>query len=219
MERNIMKEHPIIFNSEMIKAVLDGRKTQTRRIVKWPLKGGSPNPILRITEGISRGTYIAHDGNGNNTIFCPYGKVGDKLWVREAFCCGVEWDYEKPSELDPLCGANDIWFPSGQNEVENPDKAEKPEGYGKTRPSIFMPRWASRITLEITAIRVERVKDMTEGDAIAEGIDAPPMIRTREQVEKLWLDFKTLWDSINKKRGYGWESNPWVWVVEFKVIK
>lgn len=160
---------------------------------------------------------------------CPYGQVGDRLWVRETWCAGIEWDSEKPSDIDPLCGGNDLWYIAGQNEVENPDKAEKPEGYGKTRPNIFMPKWATRIRLEITNIRVERVQDISKEESVLEGIKPPP-IGSYSDCYEIWAGkkcisnidprnvFLLLWDSINLKRGYGWDKNPWVWVVEFKKL-
>ena len=177
-----MKERPILFSGEMVRAILDGRKTQTRRVVKPP-KGMSER-------------YAGVD------FPCPYGVRGDRLWVREAFsrcACG-------------LCLRG--WPKNGYHMPSYRADTERDIVY---HPSIHMPRWASRIDLEITGIRVERVQDISEHDVLCEGVrwdgehDSPWMLQLNT--------FHQLWDSINGKRGYGWDKNPWVWVVEFKRIR
>ncbi len=168
-----MSEKPILFSGEMIRAVLDGRKTQTRRVVK-------PQPVgLWAAPGKSR---------------CPYGQPGGRLWVRETF-------YPERSHRGPV-SYRATW----------PRDDDPPDGGWK--PSIFMPRWASRITLEIVSVRVEQVQDISEDDARAEGVDDGTG-QTRP-LHPYW--FRALWDSINSKRGYGWEKNPWVWVVAFRRV-
>ncbi len=181
-----MSEHPILFSAAMVKAILEGRKTQTRRVIK-------PQPI----HNIKHREYIAViDGSKKQ---CPYGQPGDRLWVRETWQLSEEAGmyYPETGRLpDTLCE-----YAADYSEVERKDG-------GPWKPSIFMPRWASRITLEVVKVRVERLQDMSYEDAVAEGIDhIYPQGR---------LQFRMLWDSINAKRGYGWDVNPWVWVVEFK---
>ena len=203
-----MRERPILFNSEMVKAILGGRKCQTRRVIKpqpvdhhWendPL--GRYKHHLRLVEcqrgqflssWHSLGDHIDSSDESNQQILCPYGVPGDRLYVKETwrpkshnFPTGYPYEYKATAVQD---GAP----------VDEPWK-----------PSIHMPKKAARIWLEITDIRVERVQDISGDDAVAKGIKSTPDYA---------IDyFASLWDSINQKRGYGWESNPWVWVVEFK---
>lgn len=218
---------PILFNSEMVKAILEGRKSQTRRIVK-------PQPkvfyglVKKLNNLYLQCARIFRDNRPG--IKSPYGIIGDRLWVRETFAIECNDGYqdvyvtpEKP--LGPV-----RWFE--EQDLENPKyfecpryKASEPdtvlgeeEDDMKWKPSIHMPRWASRITLEITDIRVERAQEIGESDARAEGL----RYDERNHLDPIGYSakdrFKTLWDSINKKRGYSWESNPWVWVVEFKKL-
>ena len=158
-----MKEHPILFTGEMVRAILDGRKTQTRRVMK--------------------------------SERCPYGVPGDRLWVRETFSTHMRITdpyYLPPDYPDEAMGA---WYwADGQ-----PDCGD----WIKPKPSIFMPRWASRITLEVVAVRREQLQAISEEDARAEGLIS-------RQV------FREGWDRINAKRGYGWEVNPLVRVVTFR---
>ena len=182
-----MNEKPILFNGEMVRAILGGRKTQTRRVVKD--QGRVP-------------TVLQSDGNRLLpkhvpdwfTDYCPYGGHGDRLWVRE-----THWRAEGEGT------GGKVRFL--QYKATSPD--DPPLG-DRWRPSIHMPRWASRITLEVTGVRVERVQDISNEDVHAEGF-APWGDK--------YLSFADLWDSINANRGYGWDANPWVWVVEFKVSK
>ena len=208
-----MKERPIIFNSDMVRAILDGRKTQTRRIVK-------PQPTVEIKY---REYLAVVDGK---KIKCPYGAPGDRLWVREAFC--VVDDREFSGDVDeapegavwvdyratPRYAPPDVAYPAGWE--NDPIDAE----HLTWRPSIHMPRWASRITLEITNVRVERLQEISEEDCLAEGMR--PFDPT-SKLDQVFSDltpqdkFSALWDSINGKRA-PWESNPWCWVTEFKKV-
>lgn len=183
-----MKEHPILFSAPMVKAILEGRKTMTRRVIK-------PQPKI-IHDVYNDGTIETEQLFRNKTrLKCPYGQAGDRLWVRETYLTFV---------CQPICYKADGYL---KLETE------------KWHPSIFMPRWASRITLEITNIRVERVWGIRRDKKnwIAEGYTKPfeGTITWALEADR-W--FAKLWDSINAKRGYSWESNPWVWVIEFKKI-
>jgi len=172
-----MKERPILFIREMVRAILDGRKTQTRRVMK-------PQPTS-CGEGVLRQLITE----------CCYGYIGDRLWVRE------DWNMvENDKGNDCLQYLADI------------DPSEWAM-YGPWEPSIDMPRCASRIDLEIIGVRVERLQDISEDDVHAEGCYF--MTTGREHAQK-W--FRNLWDSINTKRCYGWDANPWVWVIEFRKI-
>lgn len=207
-----MKERPIIFNAEMVRAILEDRKSQTRRVVK-PQPGPIPDEIKRVSNdngywwscSVVRQMIQLRE----MSCFCPYGTVGDRLWVRET------------------------WGLSGHNRVEYrafPADGKDFRCVSLWKPSIHMPRWASRITLEIKSVRVERVQDITEGDAKAEGCSEwiPCSVYTglkgvriggaaRKGTHKEY--FELLWNSINSKRGYGWSSNPWVWVIEFEKLE
>lgn len=202
-----MKERPILFNSEMVRAVLDGRKTQTRRVMteKHRIKG----PVSKVLSIFH--TALLCFGKKTERYKCPYGKIGDQMWVRETFTT-------KDDDGDPLHGI--IYKASWKFESTGL----------KWTPSIFMPRWASRIQLEIIDIRIERVQDMSLSDARAEGIVQTygdffgNIPKWAGDIEHEYVNrnskenFSRLWNSINEKRGFSWESNPWVWVVEFKRI-
>lgn len=196
------KERPILFSGAMVRAILDGRKTQTRRVVKDPdsfgcLTGDCPHETQSECDDDMR-------------VLCPYGRVGDRLWVREAWQAWTEFNGFAPRDIPVGSGINYL--------------ADGNEWDARKRPPMFMPRWASRITLEVTDVRVERVQDISEDDAIEEGVqdwcvEADP--RTGEPIQvrlRPSEEFANLWDSINADRGFGWDVNPWVWVVEFKVL-
>jgi hypothetical protein len=187
------KSHPILFSGPMVRALLDGRKTQTRRIVKgealdWlDASGFAP-------------AFVASPDNG----MCPYGQPSDSLWVRETWAARPDYDDLPPTE----CGNEGIWWKASLSAW--------PQGYeachGRWRPSIHMPRWASRLTLELTGVRVERLQGISDADAKAEGCDyteRPPLS------VGYYTAYRELWETIN---GPGsWEANPWVWVLEFEV--
>jgi len=192
------KERGMLFSAPMVHALLAGTKTQTRRAIK--------SGFYQIDER-DDGTLWPwrHDGaGGDEWLRCPYGQPGDKLWVREAF--SGPHCMEKTSELPAM--------PPGQWPQESAIWywADGEPDYGdwtRPRPSIHMPRWASRITLEIKGIRVERLQDVSDADALAEGVD-----RTNTSIGGYATErYRLLWESIN---GAGsWDANPWVWVIEF----
>lgn len=209
-----MKERGILFNTEMVKAVLDGRKTQTRRVVKpQPYKHKFGSIGMSVWRWLYKNKYDFQDQQ-NWINHCPYGQVGDRLWVRETTCIAPK-NFASP---------DDSCIPDKEGELRyvsyradgHPEDAMRDYKL-KWTPSIHVPRWASRINLEITDIRVERVQDITEEDSLKEGIKidgTSSMGHVFTGKEHFW----GLWDFINKKRGFGWDVNPWVWVVEFKVI-
>ncbi len=223
---------PILFGGEMVRAILDGKKTQTRRVVKVPWVGRSTvvpySPYYEEVDGVLMmdGDLINHPGWVKMVRLAEW-KIGDKLWVRESWHAPIIFDELSPRDI-PYTAP--IFYPADTC-LRAPVNGEIEIEMGKKRPSIFLPRWASRLTLEVTGVRVERVQDISEWDAVAEGItdwtchcgvpanglhvgphhDPVPMDAT--------LEFMQLWDSINAKRGYGWDTNPWVWVVEFKRLE
>ena len=182
-----MKERPILFSGPMVRAILDGRKTMTRRVMK-------PQPE----------DYPYHHGLAVYRVAkkCPYGVPGDLLWVRETWAT-TEQAGVHPSDAQIVYRATD------------PDW-DTMEGW-RWRPSIFMPRWASRLKLRITSVSVERLREITEHDAMREGVNAEG-VSTQPGIYSYRAPFAELWDDINAKRGFGWDANPWVWVVGFEQV-
>lgn len=234
-----MKERPILFSGEMVRAILDGRKTQTRRTMNpqpehaqlYEYKG------KEIYDGENRrwcwknhvGVDSWEDITGQLGSECTYGQPGDRLWVRETFGCTI-WDGpgikngRKPQHGDP------ILYRADPASAAQWGAGLPSQGGFLWRPSIFMPRWASRITLEVTEVRVERVQEISPEDVLAEGI--------KRGTDGSWLGpldgfpdfpyahaheaFSALWDSINAKRDGGkfaWEANPYVWRLSFRRVK
>ena len=204
-----MKEHPILFNGPMVRALLDGSKTQTRRIAKEFASRDDLDGILK--------RFPQQNG-------CPYGQPGDRLWVRETFQ-GPLFDGDRESEYraDPEAFNSPEFCEYAADGGQAPEfMTMDDEWVCRWRPSIHMPRWASRILLEIVSVRVERLQDISEADAIAEGIERHvdegvtyfgPYGKGDARPEKA---YQALWESIN---GAGsWDANPWVWVVEFKRV-
>ena len=203
-----MKERPILFSGAMVRALLAGTKTQTRRVVKPQPSNGwafeTPPVFGRITSThTKRGRFGAFLRRGIGTDFpeidlipCPYGQPGDRLWVRESF-----------ARVPTACGSEDIVFAADYQ-----DGSDRAAGVRYT-PSIHMPRAVSRITLEITGVRVERLQDISRGDAMAEGCPFPNMAQGPDPRD--W--YAELWGAINGPDS--WAENPWAWVVEFKAIE
>ncbi len=200
-----MKERPILFSAPMVRALLAGTKTQTRRGVKGFLP-------CRPEFNEERGLWEIYNGDSvAATLRCPYGQPGDRLWVREN-----GWQRPFRSARDMREGA-DTW-PPYEYDAEPvccwEDGELKRLGW-KRRPSIHMPRWASRILLEVTAVRVERLQDISATDAIAEGLST--RLREHDAVCHLLDQYRDLWESINGPES--WDANPFVWVVEFKRVR
>lgn len=206
-----MKEKPILFNSEMVRAILDGRKTQTRRPIKV-----QPNPkLVAGAELVDRFWcwLSGHDGSIAGKILktghCPFGQPGDQLWVRETFYCDMPEGEPIEERRKELCYRVDV--PSGRFQ----DAGYWSETGSYWRPSIHMPRWASRITLEVTGVRVERVKEISEADARAEGVEESSAWFKDGHRNTYIPSFHRLWEQTYPG---SWERNDWVWVVEFKVL-
>lgn len=263
-----MTEHPILFSGEMVRAILGGSKTQTRRVVRLPDHAKRPDADwIKSIHQDGGGNWVAWSSNEAQLVEftkkaypngegfkCPYGKVGDRLWVRETFVVESNFNLDSEENYPPP-------FRDGRpiKHVDNDEYGEyweqchyratdpKPELVNTNtdeecvwKPSIFMPRWASRINLEIVSVCVERVQDISEEDAKAEGINffgssdsilegsylysANPLPVKNESDSKFgWSHtakdaYRVLWDSINAKRGYGWDKNPFVWCIEFRKV-
>lgn len=228
-----MKERGMIFNGEMVRAILDGRKTQTRRPIKW-----KQTRFTEVGEREDGSKWPWSEDAEHACDFwhpCPFGAVGDRIWVRETFCTvddtqygGGKWvDYRATPKFEAS-------HPAGWDCAPNDAEALK------WRPSIHMPRWASRILLEITDVRVERLNAISEEDAQSEGVHTEVWDQTvvarnyaaRDEFFQFWSEdmphyvemnqlyrssFTSLWESI-----YGaenWLANPWVWVIEFKRVE
>lgn len=202
-------EKPIIFSAEMVQAILEGRKTQTRRVAKG---------TFRKFEG-----GYSFNGKGlrlTKEFFCPYGQPGDRLWVKEKV---VVDRFGFPSV--PLWAAK---YNGGEIRFHTPAEVHKTDPVGVYSPR-FMPRWAARLFLEIVEVRVEKLQDISNDDAVAEGVefDEEHGNGWKEYGPGAWPgvaawveakdSFMNLWQVINGKRA-PWASNPWVWVIEFKVV-
>lgn len=192
------RERPILFSAPMVRAILDDTKTQTRRVVK-------PRKDRYIGCELAPGE-LAGEVNNGEFANCPYGRPGDRLWVRET------WAYDD-EDGEILYRADDI------DATRNWDQQKHESGLSKYkwRPSIFMPRVASRITLEITEVRVERLNSISEADAIAEGLIRAPYGwwsgREGSSSPTPQGAYALLWQDINGPES--WSANPWVWVIEF----
>lgn len=215
-----MKERPILMSGPMIRAILEGRKTVTRRAIKLqpenlcPIKGWIRWRGLNWTPAEMAGE-------------CPYGQLGDLLWVKETYLpdplMDDTWDYYLYND-----GGGRLNLEALPDRFKNPNHCVYRATWDgpdlKWRPSIHMPRWASRITLEVTGIRAERLRDITAKDCEAEGWQDNDSwgwvhpITFKSDTPCSVMDFAQLWDSLAKP-GYTWQDNPWVWVIEFKRIE
>lgn len=232
-----MRERGIIFNAEMVRAVLEGRKTQTRRVCNEIDPSNFPGCLSkRQWARVNNAIPMAFGPDD----FCPFGSVGDRMWVRETWsdvnhygCSAVAYradgevrdlNEDDGEENDP--NLEKYWFANWY-----PDLISGTEG--RWTPSIHMPRWASRITLEITGVRLERLQDISESDAAAEGIEPLPLEPDMPQFYHEYFpigiknglrcnmsaasSFSGLWEAIYGKES--WQANPWVWVIEFKRVE
>ncbi len=198
---------PILFSAPMVRALLDGRKTQTRRTIK-------PRRHASLFDGTWADDYVLDPGNQSWRDEEVRYRVGDRLWVREAWKAHSTFEGVKPRDLPP----SHVFYLA--------DPGYSPSG-SRGRPGRFMPRWASRLTLIVTDVRVQRVQDISREDAIAEGlihqsgvIEPDWWVLPEPFHQGSWLSpiaaFRYLWNSLNASRGYGWESNPWVTAISFE---
>lgn len=209
-----MADRPILFSGPMVRALLAGTKTQTRRVLK-------PQPVIAHWQGVQRFSTNAdgrvpfcrvgpdYPDTDEDIFYTPYA-VGDRLYVREAWRTHSMFDDIPPRDLTTIS----IHYEAGRS-VQS----------GRHRAGMHMPRWASRITLIVEDVRVERVADISEDDAKAEGmepvgIETGQITANSQPIEiPSWVDpFAELWDTLNAKRGFGWDVNPWVVAVSFRVI-
>lgn len=212
-----MKEHPILFSAPMVRAIFNGSKSQTRRALRvqppewvkvWNGSDGAEHFFFDREEDDEGGRHWPDYAKG---LPCPYGQPDDQLWVRETWA--QNWNQLSDTRMD-------------RSYVYRADGAQRAQDNGTDlpwKPSIHMPRAASRITLEITGVRVERLQDISEADAYAEGIEQTEFCEEAEHAQPATgalpgrYAYRALWESIN---GPGsWGANPWVWVVEFRVVK
>jgi hypothetical protein len=237
-----MKERPVLFSGPMVRAILEGRKTQTRRVADLSAFN------VRVVGGRAKG-FLPGCPQGWD-IACPYGKAGDRLWVRETWAFGCA---EAAAEEDRLA----VYRADLDESPRATDAALRRQypalcahyKFNRWRPSIHMPRWASRFTLEITDVRVQRLQDTSADDIVAEGVKYPVtsrgcvdgMVRPLIQIsgdhhpgnylrslkkggrpwtheELLKAHWASRWDAIYAKRGSGWGTNPWVWAISFRRI-
>jgi len=228
-----MKVRPILFNAAMVRALLDGSKTQTRRVSGLEVINAEPDryEFHGVTSGPGMPHFVFHDHKSGAQVLvkCRHGQPGDRLWVRETWMPGYDHD---PDAIDEIPKVSVI-YRADKAEIQHPAPSyafaeqwlrlysEDGESPPPWKPSIFMPHWASRILLEIVSVRVERLQDISDDDAIAEGV---------HRDHRMWFAtdaggpaykspssaYRNLWESIN---GPGsWDANPWVWVVEFKKV-
>lgn len=228
-----MKERGMIFNGEMVRAILDGRKTQTRRPVKFPVHDKNLGCELA-------GNELAGELSAGSYLNSAFGKPGDRIWVREIWAtlgnedgCCVDWEgnlckgdersaariYRASCEQRP--GDYGLWSIPDDAYWKPHTKEHKFEG--AWRPSIHMPRWASRILLEITDVRVERLNAISQEDAQAEGMELTgwrPTYSDPDSGGEVWTpydNFAQLWESIYGEES--WKANPWVWVITFRRVE
>ena len=239
-----MRERAILFSDAMVRAILDGRKTQTRRVVE-------PQPPSEVSECFNwsaqelgpetksaEGCYLRTERGLHFHSFCPLGQPGDRLWVREC------WADVNTEDGPAICyrSSRDVRTWRDFSTTFGPDYGAGPsmdyDAYPGTyamwwsdllaaapdhswRSSTHMPRWASRLSLEITGVRVERVQDIGEQDVNAGGLpedsENSKLLRDATGISRKDC-FAVLWDQLNAKRGHTWEANPWVWVISFRIV-
>lgn len=213
-----MKERPILFSGRMVRSILAGKKTQTRRLIRDQPDFAEAPKWFAMDDGSWRVVEEEYPGDGSVEYACPYGQPGDRLWVRETFAGPMDRDF-----------SHKFAYAADTQPGSEGDRFRIAYGI-KWKPSIHMPRKASRLTLEVTGVRVERLQEISETDSLAEGITCalndsmsagwgdPGTIPTHNNGAPLYRlrnGFRETWDFINAKRGFGWAENPWVWVMEF----
>ena len=215
-----MKERYLLAHQHEVQSILAGRQSQFRRVIKPQPEGADYWTVIHVM-GLRDSFYPNTTKATPARLACPYGQSGDMLWVRETWRVNRTYDDLPPRLVYDAMGGDVAYC------VDYRADGQDVAWGGRWRPSIHMPRWASRLTLRVTAVRVEQVQVITYSDALAEGCPTPSLhdeipplrdgdgkiVRPGLVGPVAW--FANLWDSINAKRGYGWDTNRWVWVVEF----
>jgi len=218
------KERPILFSAPMVRAILEGRKIVTRREIKPRMRSADIQfELHQQTDGSWRPMHTFDESCMDNQgtehpIVCPYGKPGDRLWVRETWYCNhfevQQGPYLQPADMTDLDQAREDGELAYAADGLTPYEQDQPTW----KPSIHMPRWACRILLEITDVRVERLQDISRADIRAEGLQCPPELAS-DDVSPNYRDWYPLaWRDLWESTGGNWDANPWVWVVEFKRV-
>ena len=208
-----MKERPILFSGPMVRAILDGRKTQTRRIVMPQPPSDFERAEAWLSSPVMGWTAASSPSGPWHRVRSPYGTIGERLWVREAWRVDITHDGKPPRSVPRSAR---VAYEAGEG-----DRLARP---GRYRHARFMPRWASRLTLEVVNVRVERLQAITEDDARAEGVNGTEAATAKQDTVDVHdmtphrAAFACLWESINADTA-PWASNPWVWVVEFARVK
>lgn len=211
-------ERPILFSAPMVRGLLDGTKTQTRRVMRHqpqPVVVHGIGPMLGIKKPRGKDRWLWPNARDEVLASCPHGRPGDRLWVRESF------DFLPVGGPDEPQACEIVYWATGSSEPRECPHDYNPMIYGreKVRPSIHMPRWASRITLEITGVRIERLQRISAADAIAEGVNVHPDHRGKPStsIYSPVQAYRDLWERINGPDS--WDENPWVWVIEFRRLE
>ncbi len=207
MAASCARERPLLFSAPMVRAILEGRKTQTRRVVK-------PQPEYKsvgaaFASWVFKGGLLYPNAREEVLALCPYGQPGDQLWVRETtIITPKHWnDGADYTHIDSDGDKRIVKYLA-----TSPNREAADDYKLKATPSIFMPRWASRITLDLTVVRVERLNKISDADCLAEGVDPLP----RNCLVSIQASYAAIWEAIN---GPGsWDRNPWVWVLDFAVV-
>lgn len=224
-----MKERPIVFAGREVRAMLDGRKTQARRVVRWPNAAVNADGCVVMPPGVGTEQWwpCSRVDGDEKPLRCPYGTPGSKLWVRETFA--LEHLGEDGERVVYRIDRAARWVAEGET-IHYLESSYKP---ARWTPAVQMPRRLSRLALDVTGVRVQRLQDISEDDACAEGlkVTGPTANQAGEVIDdrpgylghgSLWHDprraFETIWDSVNGKSAQ-WSSNPWVWVLEFKRVE
>lgn len=230
--KTAIKETPILMQTDMGKAIYDDLKTQTRRVINIPKQGRIKRGhyVMPNETNPKGGVSICFDTSGLadfKVLPCPYGQVGDRLWVRETHYRYGYWVRNGITKTGrQQWRFHEIKLYDNFRYYENPPDEVKPNSHRNAgwykRSAIFMPKKYARLWLEITDIRVERLQDITEDDAKAEGVFVLYDQYQRETKNYPVFDYGVYawyWDKLNIKRGYGWDINPWVWVILFKLLR